>query len=704
VPLTKAEVDAIAADLTAAQIKVSKLVPDAVVTPPPVDPPPADKLVALLPSCKLHRQAFSQYKFDLVPQSKLAPREVPLNIPFVNDGGASIFAASKKGQPVTTWTCVPAWGAPTALYSEAPYFDPATGTSRPLNTEFSDDFATMVGYMKQNPMPLGKRGIAIPNGFGTYISHPHLFDAKNAPDKPTLWGTPIPFAPDGLFFWHNAQVGLAFKDHVQDAGFIPGIVHLHDACVDRTDRQYFYGCAIGPKVGTAYTGGRLVRIDRALGKGKNGVPEDATKYVVSDVVTGLTYPTAVTMDDSGNVYYVDAGTNQIWKKAPGAAAVVLTAACPYPFAMRYFVGYLYVMSRDNGVRLVNATTGSVGPNLMTATDLTGPFGLGVDFATISVDINGTCGPQGAFSVTRVHTHGNCNLWEFAPGGVSVKYGQQIVMPSMQGWNRAGWLKNVQEWFGHYLWLHEYHEFQAMKVTWGYADNWVHYVVADGPYPVAGEIPYQWVNHAMMVWKRAGLTTLTTTEGWSPFKGCSWDEIADMSLADGSPNFDGMRAFIAGGMITTTPRPELATGIDSVKVIGTIVINSLRHIREGKPLIDKWFAWAAANGLPATAPLDPIVNVGDTEYPVYWEVNQPVPGGPLSIGAYDVGSSAPRTQHPGGHPLPNTPPTDAIVVLFEGFPALETTKLGTMVAGEWYPATVRVPSNPAAPTRAVLIRG
>lgn len=715
-----------------------------VTDPPPTDPPPVvdppagdDPLVVLLQSAKFHNQGPASRKYDLARKSKLGQRAVPLNIPMVQAGPAGnttpIFAKSMNGAVSKTQTKVHIYGAPTHLYSETQWFDPVTGVSNPLNTEYGDDMSQIVAFLKEQPMRDGARGVGMPHGYASYISHPHLFDADTAPNNPEKWGTPIPRAPVAILIGHDGSVWLLYNDRVVLAGFIPGVVHVHGACVDRSDRSQMYGAVLGPKVGNVYTGARIVRIKRGAGKGGPGSPEDASKYTVEDVLTGLSYVTSVDTDKAGNVYAVDAGAGKIYRISKDGTVAASWTTCAVPFALRYFNGTLYVACRDGGVRLVDAASGACGPNIMPAQYILAPFTLGVDFMTMSVDLNGTAGPAGRFKVSRVHTINNCNLWRFdadAPAKYSamvatnadvtataaqktaasnayanaVKYGQNIVTPSEQGWNSVGTLATDKEWHGHYSWIEEYDEFQAIEPVFGFADTLLSIVVHDGPYPAGAEINYTWIWKGKATLSRAGYTTVVTPEGWSPFAGCSWDEIADRSTPSGEPDFDGMRAWYASGMITETPRPELASGTDVLKLVGATVRNSCRYLREGKIIVDKWAAWAAANGLPASAPSDTVVSPYNPEASTYWEVREKSKG-TYEIAPFGLGSSTPiRGTNANRQSTPV--PADATIVLFEGIPGMETTSLASIEhgSGKQYAATVRIPSIPGAASRAVVIVG
>jgi hypothetical protein len=602
--------------------------------PPPAPTPSGGPFVVALPSAHFHQQPGQKIKFDLIPASALAGRAVPFDQRLLADPVKGVFAFSKQGARPTTIYSLPVFGNPTSLYSQVPYFN-KKGLSDPYSPEIGDDFDQIVNDLNARPLPLGERGIALPGVYATFISHPYEFPVGH-PQA----GQPIPRAPWGMFFWHNAQVGLAFANpmRIDDAGFIPNIKHLHHICVDPTNRKIMYACDLGSKDAAGkWSGGCIWRVDRTPGSGTN-VKEDASKYAVTPFLTGLSYPTAVRCDDAGNLFIADSGTEKILRR--DAATGALTTFCstlPGVFAMDIFNGYLYVATRLGEVHKVSLADGTVGPNLM-PTQYLAAAAIGVDFFTVSIDRNGTFGPVGEFSVARVHTQGNTNLWEFSADGMTVKYGQGIYTPSMQGWDTVGTLATNHEPYGHYDWFGaQYHEFQAIRIVGGYANVPIGLLAADpGTIPALGASDYTLVWRGMRVMAENSLTSMCSREGWSPFPGCSFDEMANLT-------FDQLEDWIHKGWISLTRRDNIV-GMDLLALMTLICVNSQRHLLEGKPFIDKLVSWYQTKHVPTygaiVTPADVVKSALVAEQANYLEAREVTPG-QYRIGVFGEGGSTPE---------------------------------------------------------------
>jgi len=623
---------------------------------------------------------------DYADGSKLARRAVPWTVPFA-DANAKILAFSKQGQVPTRVVAYHHCGNPTELYSEIPYFD-SKGRSNPYSSQVSDDIFHIAKDLRTRPPLSGARGICMPVSYVTMIAHPAVFPA-GAPNA----GQPIPRAPLWVMVRHDGMVQLWERDGaVTNHGVIPTVTHSWDACVDATNRRIMYVATADAASPGVWTNPRIVRVDRATGAGTAAAPEDASKYVISVYQTLPGVPTAVRTDDVGNVYAVANGA--IYRN--GARWLTL----PNAFAMDYAAGKLYVVCSTGEVRIVDIATTSIGPNLMPAIGLAQAVIFGTDFFTISVDRNGTFGPIGDFSVGRVHTNGNTNTWQFSDGGATVKYGYRIYNSS-QSWQTVGDARNVHELFGHYDWIGgKYHDFEAVRAVGGYANCPISLIVADPPIPAQDSgVDYTLIWHGMRALARGGpndaqtrpaLTCWITREGWSPFAGCSADEIAEM------PSFDAMEAFIVGGMIGQFRRDDY-TPLDRIGMLESICRASQRHLREGKVFTQSLRAWYVAKyGAPPVPAAT--VQAMNPESDQYLEARPTATGYRIGVfnirGAGDVRYvEGPSTNEVVGATIP----ADAVIVADEGLPT-QTTSLATLKSGP-HALTVR---SASLPTRASVV--
>jgi hypothetical protein len=666
---------------------------------------------------QMHHQ--ENWMADWIDQSLVADRAVPWTLGADLPNG--LLARSRNGVAPTRSQAWPIYGAPTELYSQFPYLDPQ-GRSHPYNPETSDDIDVIDRDFMVRPPKVGPRGVCMPISQGTIIPHPTIFPPADATMNKSPNTGFIPRTPLAIFVRHDGLIQFWYADgRVINVGWIPGIARSHDVCIDgrfmtsNVARKTLYVCDLGTKNAQGvWSGGRIAKVDRMPGAVVANVsPEDPSKYVTTTLVAAG-YPTAVRSDEQGNVYFIDMDkAGEITVVPPGGSPTPLVTV-PNAFALDYANGKLYVACSTGNVHIVDIATKTVGPDLMPTTDSqnhTAPSSRGADFFTISVDANGTCGPVGQFMVSRVHTHGNTNSWRFGPGGTPVLYGNAIL-GSGQGWNTYGDVNRVHELFGHYDWEGgKYHMDQAVQFVGGFANCPVGVIVhnadigknPDGTYIPA---PAQYAPDYTAIWRgmrnivyggpvvnltRPSLTCLMTREGWSPFKGCSNDEIAEMS------SFDAIEAFIQGGYIGSFPRPDIV-GNDLYCLMLFHLVNSQRHIREGAALINNFRSWWTGKG--RTFPPNPAATVDP-----YWgrpkvtthmdgnaidyrlEVREVTPGN-YRIGIFGSSSADIRYGVGGaGNEQPASGiPSDAVIVVDEGMPNQQIGTAG--LTSGWHAFTVR----------------
>ncbi len=646
----------------------------------------------VLGSARLHQQ--QGWQADWIDAALVDGRALPWTLGADLPNG--ILAFSKNGVAPTAVQAWHVWGNPGELYSEIPFFD-LKGRSHPYNSEIADDFAQIVTGIAALPPSDGPRGLAMPISLVTAIPHPTY----------TLSGNIIPRHPLVIWIRHDAMMQLGYADGSMDnLGFIPSIVHSHDACID--GRFIIYVCDLGTKnAAGVWSGGRIARVDRQPGGvGIGGTPaENTALYDVTTIATAG-YPTAVRVDENHNVYFIDMDAGGVVKKVMGGVGAATTlCTVPGAFAMDYALGKLYIMCNTGEVHIVNATTGVVGPNLMPSNWVFAPAVRGGDFFTISVDAKGTCGPIGAFSCSRVHTTANTNVWQFSADGATVLFGNSIYN-SGHTYLTVGRADNVHELFGHYDWLGgKYHVDQAVRFVGGYANTPTGVLVMDPPYPVQPTLDYTALWLGMRTICRGGvlddrskpsLCCQMSREGWSMFAKCSNDEIAEMP-------YDAQEAWIQDGYAGSFPRPDI-TGDYLYCVMLHHLSNSQRWIREGNAAYLAFRAWWTSKGrafppvpaIPFNQAGGPFINDGMTAHKdgngidYHLEVRELAQdSGTYRVGIFGNGSGDTKysnaleyTNTAGVGPLP----ADAVIIVDKGMPSQKT--MPATLAPGWHAFTVQ----------------
>jgi hypothetical protein len=687
--------------------------------------PTGDEFRVLLPSAKMHEQAPAAFPdgtawigADFVRQSKLAPREVPLIVPMF-DAAGGVFAPSRQGVDPTTAHIIPILGNPTQLYSEIQYFDASNrDRSDPFNPEMGDDFAQIVDDLNGRPLPDGPRGVAMTTPYVTVVPHPSHFPA-GSPKA----GQPIPRHPIAMLVGHDGTLWLVYVTdgvranvRVTRNGKFPGAQHVTHACVDRSDRSVWYVAEAGMKIGSGWSGSCVVRYDRVdAARGSISQDENANLYTRTVVMPGMQYASQVRTDKDGNLFAIDAGNGNVLRRDKSSGAVTIVGNAQNAYAMSDIpdTGRPYIVGRDMNVRIADfsalASGGAavIGANIMPSAYVTPPFTLGSDFWTASMDLAGDCGPAGNVRVSRVHTFGNTNTWQFSNGGATCKAAQQIFSPSMQGWNTTGDFRQVHEPYGHYDWLGAiYLVGQAGAINGGYANTPITLTAYNA------NLPAQYLGDYTMTWagiralRRWGLTTVVTAEGWSRFAGCSADELAELAKSSGYAAF---AAALTGGLITATPRPGLATwnnGLDLLALGVHLLCNSQRHLIDGKPFVDAWVAyWKTLHpGVAIPAPFTTVTtNVIPDDPNGYLEARQ-TSANAWRIGTFGIASTPIRYKVNSAGTEKTTPiPADAMIVASyydeASAQVVSTTKIAALPPGE-YAFTVR---SSAMPTRAIAVR-
>lgn len=711
--------------------------------------PPDDPLIVGLPSSMYHVQASQKYKFDLIRQSKTGPAERIFKVPLA-DPSLRIVAQSTNGAMPTRYAVFTPFGHPTQLYSQVQRFrpinpaDPYSGLSDPFNPENGDKFPTIVKGLAKRPTPVGKRGIGQPGPYVNVLSHPTVFPAINPstqqPDPRA--GQLIPRAPIASLWLHNGQLQLVFLTPIPGTnwstiettanGGMTGVDFLTHICSDRRDRGTLYGCQLFADAAGNITASRVFRAVRGAGAGSLQHPENAAAYTISDEITGLSYASDVKTDDAGNLFAIDAGNGHVWLRRfgqpTGTAAIYATA--PNAYAMDISGTTLRIVFRDMAVRDIDISDLSapavVGPNIMPASWWGQTAALGDDFYTASFDKRGSNGPIGTFHCSRVHTVGNTNQWRFdfdaaakyaamvasnnaapqvAAFAASVKMNQGLVSPSMHGWLDSGAnFEAIKEPYSHYDWIGGLvQEDQGFSWQGGYANHVLTWLVAN-PSNIAAQSTFP-VSNYTAIWrgksalKKMGFDSMVSTEGFSIFAGCDFDSMAEL-------DWDALEAFLRGGLISETPRPELV-GHDLLCLMALIAFAAQRSMIDGKPWQDSLFTWFAAKygaqygALPNPAAVVGL-GMGLPESANYLEARQ------ASDGHYTIHVVRSATSTPDRYSMQDVVtsialpvPSDAVIVADEGFP-FERVLIngdGTALSAGQHALTIR---SASMPSRAIAV--
>lgn len=570
-------------------VALAGVVVNAVVT----TPPPSGELIPV----KGPRQISMQLSWmaDFIPKSALTPREVPWTI--LPDPATGFLAKPMNGKNparVRVWNHL---GTIQGLYSHYPEFGP-DGMSAPYESNVGSDIAAIANDLRRRPRPYGKRGIAYLTPYCSVHDHP-----ATRPD-----GTINPRMPLWLCLDHAGNLYFWMADgSLQYAGHIPGINYCTVFAIDEIALTTFYVCDFGvPDMGTPskFTKSRIAKVERATGRQTATKPENASEYVVTtfyDMPNGL--PVSVRTDEEVNVYVADNLSGKLTKITP-QGVVSTVATVPGVVAMAYDAGKLVCVVNTSEVKVVDIATGTVGPNInLIPGQVTGPSApYGGKFWSISIDRNGTFGIKGTIAVTRDIGGGNLDCWFWEPDVTSPVGYKNATWHGGQGWDRVGDFLTVGETFGHYPWAAEFHRHQALMAVSGVSGQFQMLVA----YATANEVPpqkpfnkYKWEFgvRGAKVWSKGGvkaspfnkpsLCCITTKEGWSPFKDCSFDEMAERS-------FDSCEAFVQGGLIGQFRRDDIV-GEDLYCVLQMIYANSQRHLREGQALLDQLDAWWVSKG-------------------------------------------------------------------------------------------------------------
>ncbi len=683
-PVTKTLTATHTYQLVAHGVSAPDATANATVTVQPVVP---TGLVPVLGPDRMH--VHQGWSADYADGALLAPRGVPWTVPFA-DIPAKILAMPKNGAVPSRIVAYHHCGNNTELYSEVPFFD-KFGRSNPYSSQVSDDLYYIVEDLNDRPPPVGVRGVCIPVSYVTMIAHPAVFPA-GAPNA----GQPIPRAPLWIMLRHDGMVQQWERNgDVTNHGIVPTVTHSWDATIDLTNRKIFWIVTADSTSPSVWANGRVIRADRTPGIASEFSPENATKYLVTTYQTmpAGVVPTAVRTDDAGNVFV--AGGGVIYRNT------VAWLTVPNVFAMDYGNGKLYVVRSTGETNIIDIATKAITPNLMQSIGISAPVTFGVDFFTISVDKNGAFGPVGNFAVGRVHLNGNTNTWQFSPDGSIVKYGFGIY-GSSQSWQTVGTATYVHELFGHYDWIGgKYHDFEAVRCVGGYANAPISLIVADPPIPLDNYVDYTLIWHGMRAICRGGPTDAQTRpslgcwitrEGWSPFAGCSADEIAEMA------SFDAMEAFIVGGMIGQFPRNDY-TPLDRIGMMEAICRGSQRNLKEGATFTNALRAWYVAKYGAPPVPAAVVQPAFNPESPQYLEARA-TSGTTYRIGVFNLRGAGDQRylQGPGTNEAVGAPiPADAVIWADWGLPS-QTTSLAGLPAGP-HAFTVR---STVMPTRATVI--
>lgn len=398
----------------------------------------------------------------------------------------------------------------------------------------------------------GPRGRQIMSGYTTWHGHTRVDEhgVRQTSPRIPMW---IGIVLHGLMVY-------AFRDgHTEIAGQVPLKTFANDFTFYEPDRKLFF---------VADTeAGEIVRVDRRT-----------TPWTFSVLATGLGRVdslraigrTIYTCDHiAGRVLAVDAVT--------GEPREVCRLA--HAFWVDYRSdGQLVVMTARRTIHVVDPVSGSVGPDLLKGSKLSGIQ----DWVQLSVDREGTLGERDSLVACSVVGAANTDCYRLSRDGA-------WRWPFYAAGNASvGHLLHVTDPFGHYPWVVAHHPDEACLMAQGFA-NIVPLLIVGQP---AGH-PWQpvnpdaygslWGTGRRVMWYgnasgklNASVPSFSTQINDSGGGLATADHIAEMAPEDAV-------AFVRAGMLGNHPRPDLRG--DALR--GTMLFlyrNSLRYLREGAPLL------------------------------------------------------------------------------------------------------------------------
>jgi hypothetical protein len=541
--------------------------PPVVTPPPPVVTPPPVPTTGLIPA--FGASMISDH-YNTGPADWIDLATLPPPVPFSGwfDAAQKIIAPSQNGVRPSKLRRIPLYGPSTGLYSCVPMI--FNGRHRQWNPEVYSgrDFSSITPRVTKDPAPVGVRGVCIVDPYGIPRAHP----------QPTV---PInPRAPLFVTLEPSGRLIFELPEKLVSAGIIPGLKDPHDLALDESDLD---------RIVIANTGmNSVVAVNRrpAIDARPAGGVEDATKYVVTPLATGLVKPTSVEVMKDGTVYACDETAGVIYRVAAGVKVPVVSGLTR-PFCIRRTSrGTLLIATVHLHVYELDPVTGLVGLNLMPTNYLRTVPAVQKEWTWLGVDENGVLGPKDEFWLCDSSAQNNVAVWHFRADG-RVLFNAQIMGQSsttVVGDNSHG-----VEW-SHYFWTVVPHTSQAILRSTGFANCYPTYLRP----PIPSDAPEEPHDHALyrrgeeVVKYGSGrtdgpdsypsLTALMTPTGWS-LLGITSDYMVQQAKLNGWAWLD---AYIKGGMGGTTPRPGI-TGYSLLGLVYFIVKTSQQYLSEGATL-------------------------------------------------------------------------------------------------------------------------
>lgn len=505
------------------------------------------------------------------------------------DAAQRIVAPSCNGQRPASLVALHMYGYPGNVQQQMPVLiDGQVRQAAPSFVTASDRAAAALqGRGDRDPAdPRGTRGNGIVSPATTWIGHRTMFKA-GAHENPSPAGARTsPFMP--LYIGLRADGMLMFA---QRDGSISYVGHVPGLALGAQDITFFPPNGLFLIVADTF-GGRVVLIDRtdakaAIAPFPSGRIEDPAKWRVTTLADGFGKPTSLRCAEDGALYVADNVRGEVVRVAIDPATMresgraVLARLPDVLFIDTTSTGDLIAVTARANVHRIGKD-GAVGPDLMPA-GLLAPAAL--DFATVSVDREGTLGPRDQFIVSKVVGENNNTVVLFDPDGryVGKPWGGNA------GFASVGPVQWVAEPLGHYPWVAAFHPDQAVIMTQGLG-NFAPFILRA---PLATDPRYGYrpdlMEHGRAVVMAGGreygrapsFTAQISIGGGSAIVDA--DEIAEM-------DWSASAAFIQAGMRGSRPRPDL-TRYDVLAVQYWALRNSQRYLREGEAAVASLLAWA-----------------------------------------------------------------------------------------------------------------
>lgn len=519
------------------------------------------------------------------------------------DRAKNLISPSRNGVDASRYIRSSPWGNGGGYREYIPALSPDGTNTEWLNPNFGDaEYGSQLN-IASHPIDdvVGPRGKCMPSPYTTAKPHPTFL-----PD-----GTPIPRAPLYIEVKLTGEVYFLYArgdspPSYQLIGKIPGLSSCQGLTLFPPNNKLFFVTDYKPGANQPNGvplplpgSGRLIRVDRtaAIAARPPGGMEDSALWVFTDIVTGLGAVTSIDALDDGTIYLACKDRTEVRGIELDSAGNVLSNEVAYhlptpPYALCHTsANWIASVGVNMSVYVVNPHDPVIGASLFPTTGA-------IKFGTISCDVNGVFGLKDRLAFNYTHSGSGSNGGYFLDGP---GWTHRWSLPAGQSSRSLGDTLYCVDIHGHYNWLMQFHIDQALLLEQGYANSSpiLTRPAHDKDPPRGNWNPTLWSDGrtvhfvgtvAGMEGTKPPFTCQTDARGFSLI-GLSMDNVANMSKADGSADFDAMAAYIKQGMAGSFARPELVGYPLYAEMYYALGCSQRYNFKEGQPLLDKLAAWA-----------------------------------------------------------------------------------------------------------------